>query len=634
MAKRTQRRSLPHVPALDGIRGVAVAAVLLHHADRLTGGWLGVDLFFALSGYLITALLLREYLQRDDRRVDLPRFWSRRIRRLGPALIITLVGIGIFAATVAAPVDRLDIRYDGLATLFEVANWRTILTGGDYWAGSGAPSPLRHTWSLAIEEQIYLLWPLALAGLLAWRGRVRAVLIVTLGGAAVSTALLIGLHAVGVSQPRLYYGTDTRATTLLLGAAVAAWRAHVGPRRWTDSGALRRGVAIGASVVLAVLWWGLDGASSLPYRGLLPVAGLAAACVVAGLADHRHPGPLGRLLALPPLVVLGQISYGLYLYHWPIYLWLTPARVGLDGWALDGLRMGLSVALAWVSYVLIEQPVRHGFPAGRPARAMVPGAAAIAVLALLIGTQDAALRPDLDSLEPQIFVSSIPDAPVLMVAGDSVPLLLAVEMIQQVDELEVSVAGAAGPGCHLLASEGAIRGVEGDVRTDTSDCTEDGELRSLTEEYQPDVAMLLFGEFPNEAVELDGRWSMPCEPLYLDAYRARVEGAIDDLQATGAPVVLVTAPGTSVSWILDRVEPGMPERVQCMNDLLIDVARDRAEVGLVDLATYVCPEPDQCNELVDGVDLRPDGLHFQGPSAAYINRWLIPQVLAVAANSD
>lgn len=593
-----------------------------------------MDLFFALSGYLITALLLREYRQRGDGRLDLFRFWSRRVRRLGPALIITLVGVAIFAATVAAPVDRLDIRYDGLATLFEAANWRTILTGGDYWANTGAPSPLRHTWSLAIEEQIYLLWPLALAGLLAWRGRARAVLVVALGGAAASAALLIGLHAAGVGQPRLYYGTDTRATTLLLGAAVAAWQAHVGPRRWAATGGLRRGVALVAAVVLAGLWWGLDGASSLPYQGLLPVAGLAGACLVAGLADRRHPGPLGRLLALPPLVVLGQISYSLYLYHWPIYLWLTPDRVGIDGWALDGVRIGISVALAWVSYVLIEQPVRNGFPTGRPARALVPGAAAVAVLALLIGTQGAVRRPDVDPIAPQIFASSTPDAPVLMVAGDSVPLLLAQELIQQVDELEVSVAPASAPGCHLLADRGPIRGVEGDVRTDTGDCTADGALRDITDEYQPDIVMLLFGEYPNEAVELDGRWSMPCEPRYLDAYRAEVEGAVDDLQVAGAPVVLVTAPGTAVSWILDRVEPGMPERVECMNDLITDIAGDRPGVGVVDLASYVCPEPGRCNEVMDGIDLRPDGLHFQGPSAAYINRWLIPQVLAVAAAPD
>ncbi len=634
MTEGTNRRSLPHVAALDGIRGVAVAAVLLHHADRLKGGWLGVDLFFALSGYLITALLLREFTQRSDRRVDLPRFWSRRVRRLGPALIITLVGVGVFAATVAAPIDRLGIRYDGLATLFEVANWRTILTGGDYWARSGAPSPLRHTWSLAIEEQIYLIWPLALTGLLAWRGRVRAVLVVAVGGAAISTVLMIGLHAAGVSQPRLYYGTDTRATTLLLGAAVAAWRVHIGPQRWAASGGLRRGVAVVAAVVLGALWWGLDGAGSLPYRGLLPLAGLAAACVVAGLADRRHPGPLGRLLSVPPLVLLGKISYGLSLYHWPIYLWLTPVRVGIDGWALDGLRIGVSVALAWVSYILIEQPVRHGFPAGRPARALVPGAAAIAVLAVLLGTQGAIERPNVDTIEPQIFASSIPDAPVLMIAGDSVPLLLAAELIEQVDELGVSVAPAAGPGCHLLASEGAIRGVEGDIRTDTGDCTEGGVLSDLAQQYQPDVAVLMFGEFPNEAVELDGRWSMPCEPGYLAAYRTQLEGAIDDLAVTGGPVVLVTAPGTNVTWIVDRVEPGMPERVQCMNDLLADVAQDRAGVGLVDLATFVCPEPDRCNEMMDGIDLRPDGLHFQGPSAAFINRWLIPKVLDVAASPD
>jgi len=146
-----------HVPALDGLRGAAVAAVLLYHAGYLDGGYLGVDLFFVLSGYLITSLLLAE---RDATgQIALQAFWIRRFRRLMPALLLMLCGVALYAAILARPIDLPGIRGDGLATLFYVANWHTIRQGTSYWAISLAPSPLQHTWSLAIEEQFYLAWP-------------------------------------------------------------------------------------------------------------------------------------------------------------------------------------------------------------------------------------------------------------------------------------------------------------------------------------------------------------------------------------------------------------------------------------------------------------------------------------------
>ncbi len=625
-----RRPSIPHVPALDGLRGLAVAAVLLHHADHLTGGWLGVDLFFALSGYLITALLLVDHARSDERRIDLRRFWSGRVRRLGPALIITLVGVGVYAATIAAPTDRGAIRSDGLATLFEVANWRTIAVGGDYWATTLAPSPLRHAWSLAIEEQLYVVWPLVIVAVLAWRRRPAAVLAVALVGAFASAALLVGLHAVGVSRARLYYGTDTRASTLLLGAAVAALRVHLGRERWAATRVHRQRLGL-AAAGLAVAWVALDGSGSLPYQGALPLAGVAAAAVVAAVADRHHPGPLGRILAVRPLRELGLVSYGVYLYHWPLYLVLTPGRVGLDGWALTAVRIAVSLALAWGSFHLVERPLRTGGPVGRPARAAVPAAAAVAVLALLVGTYDAVDPVRTDDVDAALVRSSVPGAPTVLLAGDSVPLLLGVALADQVDELGVSVVNNAAPGCHLLAGDGAVRGVEGDVRTDVADCAAGGAYRASVGTHRPDLAIVLFGEFPNQAVELDGRFRMPCDPAYLDALRLRLDDLVDDLRASGAPVVLATAPGSSISWVLERVPSGMAERVACTNSLLDRVADGRDGVAVVDLASFVCPEPDRCLEEVDGIDLRPDALHFTGPSAELVNRWLVPRALAAAA---
>ena len=621
---------LPHVEALDGLRGAAIGAVLLHHAGHLEGGWLGVDLFFVLSGYLITALLLAGW--RRDGRVELRGFWARRVRRLGPALVLTLVGVGIYAATVALPAEQRSIRGDGIATLLEVANWRTILTGGDYWAAQLRPSPLRHTWSLSIEEQLYLIWPLIVAFVAArWR-QARAVLLVAAALAAASMAAMVGLELLGASRGRLYYGTDTRASAVLLGAALAAARVVLGPERWATTRSARHAAGVVAGLALVAGWVLLDGSSSAPYRGLLPLAGVAGAVVVASVADRRHPGPIGVVAAFAPLAALGRISYGAYLYHWPLYLVLDEARTGLDGWALTAVRIGATIALAAASYHLIEAPIRQGrWLTGRPGRAAVPAGAAICVIALVAGTLGAAPAPSvLTSVEGRIDRAADPDAPVVLLAGDSVPLLLGTELTLQRDELGVSVLNRAVPGCHLLASLGPIRGIEGDVRTDVADCAADGQYRRDVERFEPDASILLFGEFPNQAVELGGRWTMPCAPDYLEAMRERLGRVVDDLRAGGGPVVLVTAPGTTLSWVLERVEPGMAERVACSNALLADVAASRPGVSVVDLASFVCPPGERCLERIDGADLRPDGLHFQDEGAAAVNRWLVPRALAAA----
>lgn len=619
---------LPHVGALDGLRGAAVAAVLLHHAGHLTGGWLGVDLFFVLSGYLITALLLEGW--KGAGAVGLRTFWARRARRLAPALLITLLGVSLYAVLVAQPSELLGIRHDGLATLFEVANWRTIATGGDYWAASLRPSPLRHTWSLSIEEQLYLVWPLVVAGVLAWRKHRSAVLTAALVLAGASVTAMVGLHALGASRSRLYYGTDTRASAVMLGAALAAGRVHLGPDRWAATRRLRHGAGVVAGLVLLAAWSTLDGAGSLPYRGALPLAGLAGAVLVASVADRRHPGPAGTVLAVAPLRALGRISYGVYLYHWPIYLVVDQDRTGLGTWPLTAVRITITVAVAAASYRFVEQPVRTGrWFQGRQARAALPAAAALAVMALFASTLGAQpATGGLASVSGSIDRAAAPDAPVVMLAGDSVPLLLGVTLTEQRDELGVSVLNRSVPGCHLLAGLGPIRGTEGNVRTDVADCAAGGQYRRDVKRFGPDVAMVLFGEFPNEAVELDGRWSMPCEGRYLDALRSRLDALVADLAVGGTPVVLVTAPGTSLSWVKERVAPGMDERVRCTNQVLRDIAADTPGVATVDLAGYICPPGEACKTEIDGADLREDGLHFQGDGARVVNAWLIPRVLA------
>ncbi|WP_146167812.1 acyltransferase, partial [Micromonospora sp. MH33] len=225
----TSRAKIPYQPALDGVRALAVAAVLAFHGGvaTLPGGFLGVDAFFVLSGFLITSLLLAEH--RDTGRIDLVAFWGRRVRRLLPALLLVLLVVLVLSRKLMPGTELGALRWDELAALGYVANWRMANRDGDYFAATGSPSPLQHTWSLGIEEQFYLLWPLLLIPLLGWaakrgavppRRRLGVALPVVLLGAAGSALAAAALFTPGAPD-RVYYGTDTRAVALLVGAALA-----------------------------------------------------------------------------------------------------------------------------------------------------------------------------------------------------------------------------------------------------------------------------------------------------------------------------------------------------------------------------------------------------------------------------
>src|SRR5215213_9052352 len=214
---------LPYSPGLDGLRALAVIAVLLYHADLawIPGGFLGVEVFFVISGYLITALLLAEWRQRG--RIDLKNFWMRRARRILPALYVLLV-VSLAFAVVFLPGEVARLRGDVLAAFGYVTNWYLIFGHVSYFEAVGRPSLLQHLWSLAVEEQFYLIWPPVLALVLAigaTRLRRRRMLIVALAGAGASAVATALLYAPGVDPSRIYYGTDTRSTGLLCGAAVA-----------------------------------------------------------------------------------------------------------------------------------------------------------------------------------------------------------------------------------------------------------------------------------------------------------------------------------------------------------------------------------------------------------------------------
>ena len=346
-----------HYEGLDGLRAVAVILILLYHGEVswARGGFLGVTLFFTLSGFLITGVLLRNPVVGG---AGLRSFWSRRARRLMPAAFIALAGVVLFGATVAVRPQADALPGDVFAAATWTANWHFILSGTSYLDLFSAPSPAQHFWSLAIEEQAYLLLPIGL--LLLARRRCSPLLVAALLGAAavVSTVWMTVLSHGGAGLDRLYYGTDTRIGELLIGGALAAVLARTG--RDFPRTVRRLLAAFGCVGLAALLWWAATASLvdvALYRGGFLAFSLLTCAAILAILADV---GPVRRVLSAWPLPPIGRISYGLYLYHWPIYLWLTASRTGLSGWSLLALRVGVTFAVAIASYRYVEQPIIHG----------------------------------------------------------------------------------------------------------------------------------------------------------------------------------------------------------------------------------------------------------------------------------
>ena len=346
-----------YMPGLDGLRAFAVLAVIAYHLEIgwARGGLLGVGVFFTLSGYLITDLLLG---QRDIfGHLRLGDFWLRRARRLLPALFLML-------AVVVAWVTLLDrsqlpaLRGDVAAAAIYMSNWWNILRHASYFARFGPPPPLDHLWSLAVEEQFYLIWPFLLwMGLRYTRGRYWMAGL-TLVGAALSAVAMALLYHPGDDPTRVYEGTDTRAFGLLVGAALAmVWPS----RRLRTDLALRRrllldGAGVLGLVVIALLIWQTDQYSASLYRGGIVLLSVATASVVAAVA---HPASwLGPALGWRPLRWVGVRSYGIYLWHWPIIV-LTTVQ-GKASLLLEVLQVGATVVVAAISWRFVEEPIRRG----------------------------------------------------------------------------------------------------------------------------------------------------------------------------------------------------------------------------------------------------------------------------------
>ncbi len=393
------------IGALDGLRAVAVSAVLLYHfAPRsLPSGFLGVDVFMVVSGYIVTSLLMRERLRSG--RIRIAAFWGRRFRRLVPALAVLVVVVTEVVRRTGPAAVADAARGQGLASMLYVANWKLIGAGVSYGGALGARSPFVHLWSLAVEEQFYLVWPLVLVGLLAIsRTRQWPVVAITATAAASSAAWMAYLYEPGRDPVRIYYGTDTRAQAFLVGAVAALVLPRLGTRA-------RHMVRVAGPVAfVAVLAAMATDTPGVLYRGGFAVVAIATA--VATMATTM-PGVLTRALDRGPLRGLGRVSYGVYLWHWPAVVLLTPERVGANGISLAALRLAFTGAGAAASWVVLERPLTYA----RPRHVAFAGGigvslATVALVTLPAGPVFAYSTMRTDRVpEPVVFVSSRNPAP-------------------------------------------------------------------------------------------------------------------------------------------------------------------------------------------------------------------------------
>lgn len=660
--EREARAGLSYAAGLDGLRAVAVAAVVVYHVHGswLPGGFLGVDVFFVLSGFLITSLLLAEWCA--DGRIDLRRFYLRRARRLLPALFAMIAAVAL-ATAVAAPSELARLRGDVGAAMTYSTNWTQIAWDRSYFAQLGRPSLLQHLWSLAVEEQFYVLWPLILLACLTSRRR-SAVLLVPIGGICLSTLLMAVLFHPGQDPSRVYYGSDTHAASMLVGAVLGvivlrrrtAGRPNRTSGRWVaDAFALTGIVVLGSFVVRA------DYYTDALYRGGYLVVALAAATLVYAVA--RRDTMTARILGAAAARWIGQRSYAIYLWHWPI-LMLT--RPGLDvpdfGWTLDVPRVAAIVIVAHFSYRFIERPIRTwgfmavalgtaGASAGRadpdrraPSRSTAVRPALVGstlagigclVFVALASSANAVRSSAVDrSRALTIAVPSDPQSrtsfprPVrVSFFGDSQGMTL---LLNKPDGLRslLTVSDSTVEGCGVLL--GQITSRAGYRRDLSRECAGWRESWSAAaNRTRPQIAVIEIGAWDVFDDTVNGvklRFGTPAWDSYFDQ---QLNEGVHALIASGAQVSLMGVPcyrPIAAGGLPVLPERGENGRTRHLNVLLAAAAaKDPSHVFLIEPPSQFCTDP----KIASSTSYRWDGVHYYKPGAALTFQAITPQLLAI-----
>jgi len=621
-------------PALDGLRGLCLLAVLFFHAGFawMPGGFLGVSTFFTLSGFLITSLLVSEWERSTT--VSIPGFWTRRLRRLMPAAIL---GIGIVVASSPywLPADeREKLTFDALAALAYAINWRFVQADYAYEAIFSAPSPLQHFWSLAIEAQFYLVYPLVVVTILRFSSRPRVLAGWLLAGilACLAVTFAIPLTAHGVT--RIYYGSDTRAPEILTGALLALGLGH--ERLRTSQRATRWLPWAGAAALAALVgcWIFVSLSDDGLYRG-----GFTAYAMLSGLVVASAVAPHGIVrgaLSLGGLRWLGQISYGAYVYHWPVFLLLSESSTGLGPITLFAVRLVATLALADASYRFVESPIRRGTRAWASSGPFLLAAGAgLAALVLVLDPIP------LSRGASETFPRSRPEQEVgpshagarIALFGDSTAFSLwpGLSRWARTRPDAQFVKGDSRFACGLITF--------GEHRVSGRWAPLGGECRKQPETWETlaradtfDIGVVLIGAWDTRTWRMgEGSAKQTFGNKLYDAFvSASIGERMDALTSAEASVVWLTMPHLGMPPLpgpfgkQDVVQASGPARVDRLNELIREQASARPKVRVVDLAGYVERWPG--GELDRG--LRKDGVHFsEEGSTTVVSDWLGEQIL-------
>ena len=584
------------------MRGLALLGVLFFHAGgALPGGYLGVDLFFVLSGYLITSLLLAEH--GDTGRVALGPFWIRRARRLFPALLSIMPAIAIYARYFAKPAELQGLRGDALATLGYVANWRAIFSHKSNWQLFASPSPLEHTWSLCIEEQFYVVWPLVVALVLRSRAK-RSILALSLALTVLSILATLLLFDPAKTS-RVYLGTDTRAAGILAGAALAAL---FSPSTTFQPKTVKRLDVLGVlcALGLAVAWWKLQGSSWFLYHGgfWLTEAGalVLILCAVSGSRSF-----VARALSIRPLTWLGTISYGVYLWHWPVNVFLTAERVHLRGFWLHVIQFAITFAISIVSYRFLEQPIRtRGIPFGRPVY-MVPAAIALSVFLVVRGTHARPIPPgmpgsqSLDGLAGGFEPTFEPARFRIVLLGDSTA-----------NSLGWGLRGVRQPG---LAVD--LLGQDGCTMLALDMCWTTERAKAL----DADAVLVFLGGAFLHGLTLEGDWRKSCYPGWDSKFESNLGQRLSELKGGKGRLWAVTLPYPLGEY--DTAD--FRAEVDCINKSIRKSVAAVPGTDILELGEHLCPGG-TCQRELNGITIRPDGVHYTIEGAAKVSRWVLLEV--------
>ncbi len=651
------------ISALDGVRTVALLLIMAYHfgVGGLGAGFFGVDVFYVLSGYLITGLLLGEYRRRG--RIGLSTFWRGRARRLLPALSVVLVVVTLVVRFGEPAGLYPGFRLDALSALFYFSNWWQIHASSNYFVATGPPSPLAHTWTLAVEEQFYLVWPLVVLAVLrltrTFASAVRALLVVSAVGAAASAAEMALLYDPTANVTRLYFGTDTHAQSILVGATLACAltmvQMHRGQTGMAPVARTRRAgwllVAVGTAGFAGILSLAHfeNGTASFDYRGGFLLSALSAAAIILGAVCVPR-GPICRGLSLRPVVWLGAISYGAYLWHYPIAVYLDAQRTGLSGISLLALRSAATVALATASFYLIERPVMEG-TFWRSVKAVVPAAGVvIATVAVVLTGTVATAAAGLPAPQPRrVTGTSAGPATTVLITGDSTALTLGVPLANYADQSKdgLNVVDEGNDGCGV--AEGSFFESDGTQTPMPPLCNPSAPasqqwptvLRGWIRHFRARVVVLLAGRWEvYDRTDLAGKVTDITQPAYAGYIRQELQRYVTTVADAGSRTVLMTAPFYDSGEQADgQPEPqDSPARVRDYNGLVDEVAAANPFTTAVFNLNAVVSPNGRFASTVDGVVVRAaDGVHFPywnwsgGPNTTAqiraFSRWIGPRVL-------